>query len=250
MPDLWVSVLLALGGAAAGFVNAMAGGGSALTVPLLVYAGLDVSMANGTNRVGVLVQAVGATVAFHRKGVTQWAALGRSVVPVSLGAVAGALVAARMPPGSIQSAFGVVFLALAVLMVARPSWVVPTVKPGVEARNPPPWGLAALVAVGVYAGMFQAGVGIPLLLVLVQALRVDLVTANALKGGIVVVYTVMVLGVFGGHSQIDWPSGLLLAAGGWVGSALGAKAAVERGAGLVKGAVMVVLLYSAIRFLW
>lgn len=245
-----MGALLVLGGAAAGFVNAMAGGGSALTVPLLVYAGLDPLTANGTNRVGVWVQSISATLTFQRRGLMQWSALWYILPPVILGATAGALAAASMQPKAIKLAFGVLFVALAVLMVAKPSWLVPQLPQGVEARKPPHWGLAAMAAVGVYGGMFQAGVGIPLLLVLVQALRVDVVTANALKAALVMVYTLVVLVIFGGHSQIDWPSGLLLAAGGWVGSMLGARAAIAKGAALIRWAVMAVLLYSAVRFLF
>ena len=78
-----------------------------------------------------------------------------------------------MQPESGKSAFGILFVVLALMMVARPSWLVPQLPPGAEARPAPLWAIALLSAMGVYGGMFQAGVGIPMLLVLVQALRVE-----------------------------------------------------------------------------
>ena len=68
----WEAVLLVLGGALAGIINSMAGGGSTLTVPLLVLAGVPGNAANGSNRVGILVSGVTAVTSFHRRGATAY----------------------------------------------------------------------------------------------------------------------------------------------------------------------------------
>ena len=65
----WVEVvLLALAGLLAGYVNSIAGAGSLLTLPALIFTGLDAVAANATNRVAVLFQNVAAIVAFGRAG--------------------------------------------------------------------------------------------------------------------------------------------------------------------------------------
>ena len=70
--EWYVYPIAILGGLAAGFINTVAGNGSAITLPLLIWLGLPPSVANGTNRVGVLFQSAVGTTQFHRKGVMDW----------------------------------------------------------------------------------------------------------------------------------------------------------------------------------
>lgn len=245
----WMALWLFLGGVIAGFVNAVAGGGSALTLPLLMLAGLDAGVANGTNRVAVVAQSMASAVTFHRREVQPWRAVGRALCFVLPAAVVGAVVAVRIPPPALERLFGAVFIGLAVVMVVRPGWLKPAVEGGVD-RWPSVGGAVGLVAVGFYGGLFQAGVGIPLLVLLVGSMRLDLVAANAAKGGLVLVYTVVILGVFGGSGQIAWWDGLVLGAGGVVGSVLGAQAAVKRGAPFIRRLVFVALVAAGVKALW
>src|SRR5690606_4993945 len=85
-------LLVALVGAVAGAVNTIAGGGSLLTLPVLIVLGLPAHVANGTNRVGIALQSLSSTWEFHRKKALDWKIAARLVVPCSLGAVAGAFV--------------------------------------------------------------------------------------------------------------------------------------------------------------
>lgn len=243
-----IDVWLLLGGAVAGFVNAVAGGGSALTLPLLMLAGLDAGVANGTNRVAVAAQAAASAGTFHRRGVRPWGTAGRALCFVLPGAVVGALLAVQIAPPALERLFGGVFLALAVVVVARPAWLKPAPREG-GAGWPSAAGAAGLFAVGVYGGLFQAGVGIPLLVLLVGAMRLDLVASNAAKAALVLVYTGVILGVFGGAGQIEWRAGAVLAVGGLVGSVLGARAAIERGAPFIRKLVFVALVAAGIKAL-
>lgn len=247
MDPLLIDGLLLLGGAGAGFINAVAGGGSALTLPLLMLIGLDASVANGTNRVAVGVQAVVASTTFHRSGVRPHRAVAQAAWFVLPAAIIGALLAVHIPPMALENLFGGVFLLLAVVMFARPKWLVP--DPDAVQQAPGIGGRVALVGVGLYGGLFQAGVGIPLLVVLVRALRLDLVRGNAAKTLLVLVYTCVILGIFGFSGQIDWRSGGVLAAGGVAGSIIGARAAIHRGAPFIRRLVMVALVLAGSRAL-
>lgn len=242
-------VLLLLGGAGAGFINAVAGGGSALTLPLLMLTGLDASVANGTNRVAVAAQALTASATFHHQQVRPWTAVLRAGCWALPGAVIGAFVAIHIPPPALERVFGVLFLALAALLTARPKWLVPDPDPEAFGDWPSAGGGLMLFGVGLYGGVFQAGVGIPLLVVLVQALRLDLVRANAVKVALVLVYTTAILGVFGGADQIDWRSGAILAVGGLGGSFIGARAAIAKGAPFIRRLVFVALILAGARAL-
>lgn len=243
-------IALTLGGAAAGFVNTLAGGGSALALALLVFTGVDATAANGTNRVAVFAQAASAVTTFHRRGVRPWRGA-LSILPVVLtGAVIGALVAARLPSRATQWALGALFAGLAVVLAVRPGWLVPEVDRAVVVPADPRLSHhAAAFGVGLYGGMFQAGVGIPLLLVVVHRLRLDLVAGNAAKSALVLIFTGAALVVFGGSGQVDWTRGAILAAGGWVGSAVAARTAVARGAVFVRRVLVLALIVSAAKFL-
>lgn len=247
MIDPWHAALLVAGGAGAGFINAFAGGGSALTVPLLMLTGLDARLANGTNRLAVWAQAVISGHAFHQKGVRPWGLTAKAAVPAVSGALLGSLFATRISPDSTQGAFGVVFLALAALMAFRPSALALTDTPQVD--KPGLGAFLSLFAVGIYGGLFQAGVGVPLLLVCVKALGTDLVQGNAIKVVVVGLYTTLVLLVFSSAGQVDWVAGGLLALGGVAGSRLGVRFAVEKGAAIIRWGVVVALGVAGARML-
>ena len=240
----WVILLLA--GAGAGFVNAVAGGGSALTLPILMVAGLDASVANGTNRLCVGAQAIVATTTFHTSGVRPWGLARGAGILILVGAIVGAFLAIHIPPPALETAFGVLFIGLAVLIGLRPNWLVP------PKETPKQMSLAAgvgFLAVGFYGGVFQAGVGIPMLLLLVRGLGLDLVRANAAKVAIVLVYSIAILGIFSQAGQVDWVRGGILSLGGIFGSVMGARAAISRGAGFIRKLVVVALILASMKAL-
>jgi uncharacterized membrane protein YfcA len=67
--DVFDIVIILVIGFLAGIINVMAGGGSLLTMPLLIFLGLDTAVANGTNRVAILFQNASAIHGFRSKGV-------------------------------------------------------------------------------------------------------------------------------------------------------------------------------------
>lgn len=237
------AALLMGGGLVAGVVNTLAGGGSLLTVPLLVLLGLPGGLANGTNRVGVLFQSIVAAWRFRSHGVLR----GRDVlpifVPVACGSVLGAVAVSTISDTGFQHIFGLLMLLL----------VVPTLR-GIRTtpstlRHPRPIVAAlALLIVGVYAGAFQAGVGIPLLFTLLQ-LGHDAVRANALKVTIIALSTLAAVPVFAWNGQIAWTPALVLAAGFTVGAAIGVKLAITGGERLIRPVLAVAIIALALRML-
>jgi uncharacterized membrane protein YfcA len=81
-----IAILIA-GGLAAGVVNTLAGGGSLISVPLLVLVGLPATVANGTNRIGVLLQNLIAAWSFRAQGFSGIEGASKVVVPVCLGSL-------------------------------------------------------------------------------------------------------------------------------------------------------------------
>jgi hypothetical protein len=230
------AVLLVGGGFAAGIVNALAGGGSLLTVPLLVLAGLPGTVANGTNRIGILLSCVAAARRFRTEGFSGFGASLTVLPPIALGSIAGGMLIARVADETFEALFGVVMLLL----------LFPLFRPPPEGPRLPASPIAAFTlyfAIGLYGGAFQAGIGILLIFALSYA-GYDLVRANSIKAVVNGVQTLAVIPVFIWHRQVAWLPALVLAAGFVAGGEVGARLAVRRGERLIRPvlAVTVVIL--------
>jgi len=241
--DLLDVLLLVGGGLLAGSVNTMAGGGSMLTVPLLVLAGLPGDVANGSNRVGILASNASAAAAFRRLGVSGLSRTLPVLVPVAVGSLVGALLVARLADETFERAFGVLMVPL-LLLSLRP----PVSKP-VEGRV---WSgqftVLVFLAVGLYGGAFQAGIGL-LLMVALSRSGMDLVVVNSVKVVVIVVVTVIALPLFIVSGRVDWGPALVLAAGFALGGALGARLTVTRGSSLIRPVMVAAVLALAGRLL-
>jgi len=244
--DDWLTWLaLAAAGLVAGVINTLAGGGTLLTVPTLVYFGLPATVANGTNRVGVLLQNYFATRSFRREGFDALAEAMPIVLPAVVGSIVGATVASRMSADLYERVFGV-----AMIVVLVPILRGQRAKPA-DAPAPARSRLvntAIFFAIGFYGGSIQAGVGIFVIAALART-GLDLVRANAVKVILVGALTLVALPVFILHGQIDWPFALAMASGFALGGELGARAAARGGERLIKPVLVVSVLAMAGRML-
>ena len=241
--DLLDVLLLVCGGLLAGSVNTMAGGGSMLTVPLLVLAGLPGDVANGSNRVGILASNASAAAAFRRLGVSGLSRTLPVLVPVAVGSLVGVLLVARLADETFERAFGVLMVPL-VLLSLRP----PVLKSVEERVWSGPFTVLVFLAVGLYGGAFQAGIGL-LLMVALSRSGMDLVVANSVKVVVIMVVTVTALPLFIVGGRVDWGPALVLAAGFAIGGALGARLTVTRGASLIRPVMVAAVLALAGRLL-
>jgi uncharacterized membrane protein YfcA len=236
------------GGLAAGVVNTLAGGGSLLSVPLLVLIGLPGTVANGTNRIGVLLQSGVAALRFRAAGVSRLRAAAPVLISVGLGSLAGAFTVSRLDDALFERLFGVLML-LVLVPTLRP----PRTSSAASERSPSPsWGhQLAFFGIGLYGGAFQAGVGLLLVVALSHA-GYDLVRANAIKVSVNFVLVLVAIPVFVLAGQIAWLPALLLGAGFAVGGEIGARLAVRGGERLIRPvlALAVVALAGRMLGLW
>lgn len=236
------ALLLAGGGLAAGVVNTLAGGGSLLTVPLLIYAGLPGSVANGTNRIGVLLHNGVASWGFWREGVSGVRSALPLVAPVAAGALLGAFTISRLSDALFERAFGVVMLVLLVPMLRR--------RDPAQPRRP----LAPLprtllfFGIGAFGGAFQAGVGI-LLLYALSAGGADLVRSNAVKVVLNFCFSLLVLPIFVSAQQVALPEALALGAGFAGGGWIGPRVAVRGGERVIRPVLALAVVALAGRML-
>ncbi|MDH4321314.1 MAG: sulfite exporter TauE/SafE family protein [Desulfobulbaceae bacterium] len=234
-------------GILSGFINTVAGGGSFLTLPLLIFMGLPSAVANGTNRLGIFLQSLAGVGKFHSHGVFPW----RFALIVSVPAVAGALLGAHWAVGMGDAAFkrwlALFMVAMTLVSLYKPKGVVLT-----EADySPSRWAAitAAFFVIGLYGGFIQAGVGF-LLLAGMALTGHDLVRGNAIKVFVVMVFTLFALVVFMVNGKIDYGLGIILGVGNVVGARLGASASVKGGNVFIRRFVTVMMLVFAVKLLW
>jgi uncharacterized membrane protein YfcA len=235
-------------GFGAGFINTLAGSGSLITLPLLIFIGIPANVANGTNRVGVLIQNLVAVDSFRRQQVLDTRLGVWLGVPAIIGAVIGAQIAVNLDEEMMQRTIGLLMVFMLVVILVRPKrWLVG--RPEAIPTRPSTLQLIIFFAIGVYGGFIQAGVGIFLLAGLVLGIGYDLVRANAVKVLIILLFTIFALVVFVMNDQVLWGIGVLLAIGNALGGWVAAKMAVERGAVFVRWLLIAVVAVSAAKLL-
>jgi uncharacterized membrane protein YfcA len=247
--QLWQAGLLVAVGLVAGFLNVMAGGGSLLTVPVLVFMGLPGPVANGTNRIAILAQNLSAITAFFRRGFSDFRlslSLAACAIP---GAVAGALLGTGLEGVWFNRILALVMLGVMLVMhfdkgsAQRPTDYRPTRAQLIK-------GHLLMVGVGFWGGFIQIGVGFIIMPVLNRAMGLDLVRTNMHKVFIVAVYTIVALSVFASRVEILWLVGLALALGNSIGGYLGAHFTVTRGEKLIRLILNFVLIAFIIKLLF
>jgi len=244
--DPWALGAIVVAGVAAGFVNTMAGGGSLLTLPALMLAGLPADIANGTNRLCIVTQSASAVLGFHRAGKLDTPSIFPILAPTILGSLAGALLASYSPRELLKPVLLGTMALMAVLMVVAPRFAMGDPDERALRLSESRAGAVGLFAAGVYGGFVQAGVGFPLLAVLGGLLRYDLVRANALKLVCTLVFGAVALAVFTARGQVVWLPALVLAVATVVGSQIGVRFAVSVKQEVIRWIILVCVLATCV----
>lgn len=241
-------LLLFAAGLVAGTLNVVAGGGSFLTLPILILMGLPPTMANGTNRVGILIQNVGAVWRFKRHGLVERRWIWLAALPTAAGAVGGSLIAIWIEGETFKRILA--FLMVAVTLYTL--WDPLRSRRGAGEGTEPRLGGAAVslgfFLVGIYGGFVQAGIGFFLLAVTTMA-GYDLVKGNSLKVFCVLLFTPLSLGIFAWQGQVAWIPGLALGAGTVLGAFMGVRLTILKGHRWIRGVVTLVVILLALK-LW
>ncbi|HAE55412.1 MAG TPA: integrase [Acidimicrobiaceae bacterium] len=226
--ELIDAALVVGAGLVAGIVNAMAGGGSLLTVALLnVFVGLPGLVANGTNRVGVLVQNASSVASYRKEGIRGFRRAVPVLVPVIAGSLLGSLLVSSVTDETFERIFGILMVPLLFLSLRSPKNV------GSQINWHPVTTAVIFFGIGLYGGAFQAGVGL-LIVVALSRSGLDLVNANAVKVVVILVLTTIAVPVFIVRGQVDWGFAVVLAIGFAAGGWIGARVAVRGGEKIIK----------------
>ncbi|MBD3242098.1 MAG: TSUP family transporter [Chitinivibrionales bacterium] len=245
--DIVKLALLFGAGLIAGFINVVAGGGSLITLPALIFYGLPPTVANGTNRIAILLQNVTSIHRFRQKGYWDPALGLKLAVPATAGAIVGSRIAVDIPEQLFRIILSVVMVLVLVLMLFRPK----RKAEETEERPLTPGRQAALVAaffgVGLYGGFIQAGVGFIIMTALSLLTGATLVRINSLKVFLVAFYTVWALIVFVVNGKVAVAAGLVLAAGNSIGAWLSTTLSVSKGDRLIRVLFVVAVVAMTIK---
>ncbi len=245
MNELMRLSLLLLLGVFAGFMNVMAGGGSTLTLPMLIFLGLDSAVANGTNRVAILVQNISAVLSFRQEKFSKFKTSLKLAAFTLPGAIIGALVAVNVGNELFKKILGAIMIMIILTMIIPRSK-----KEYLQEENYNPFFVyPALFAIGFYGGFIQAGVGFLIMATLHHLMKLNLVHVNMHKVFIIFFYTIPALLVFILTKNINWLYGFVLAGGMALGGWWAAKIAVKRGEKIIRIVLIIAILVMALKLL-
>lgn len=213
-------------GLVAGIINTLAGSGSLITLPMLMFLGLPANVANGTNRLGVLTTSIIGGSTFLKSVSLPRERFPWLVIPAIIGALVGAFIAVDINERLLYQVIGFIMIGMLIIIILRPiGWVKSKTFDSIRSNK-----LLLVIwmfLIGVYGGFIQAGIGIFLIMTFVYLLNLSLNQANLLKLFIVLAFTIPILFIFFFNDQINWFFGVLLALGQGVGAYLAARFATR-----------------------
>lgn len=248
----WEFVWIGLAAVAAGAVNALAGGGTLITFPMLTAVGVPAVAANVTNTVALCPGYLGATFAQSKDLRGQRARLWLVLPAAVAGGVAGGVLLLNTGERVFRILVPyLILLASLLLALQEPlrAWLVRR-----QAQNGSPagaghWAALPIAGAAIYGGYFGAGLSVILLAVLAMLLDDSLTRLNALKQAVAFSVNVAaaIFFVFSGH--VDWPAAGVMAVGALAGGALGGRLAGRISPATLRSVVVVIGVLVAIVYL-
>ena len=232
--------LIVVAALAAGWVDAVIGGGGLIQLPaLLLIPGISPISALATNKFASIFGTTTSAITYRRRTRTEL----RSIVPIAVaalvGSAGGAALAARLPVAVLKPVVVAALIGVVIFTIVRPKLGTGTAADAGASRRVP-LALAIGALIGGYDGLIGPGTGAFLIFALVGLLRLDFLRASAKAKVINVATNLGALAYFVPQGWVHWPLGLVLAAANLAGGYLGARTAIARGSGFIRAAFLVV----------
>ena len=239
--------LLFVVGLITGFINTLAGGGSLLTLPVLLFLGLPSAMANGTNRIAIFIQNLVGIFGFRRHKIFPVKTSIMASIPALAGAYIGAKIAIDIPDALFRPILAIIMIVVMIVIIFDPSKNVHPIKSDASLKKRILF-TVGFFGVGFYGGFIQAGVGFFIIALLLSA-GYDLLETNAIKLMITLFFTVVALWVFIIHGKVDYLLGIILGLGNAIGAWIATHIAVRKGHKWIRGFVLAVGAIFAVKLI-
>ncbi|PIE50190.1 MAG: integrase [Flavobacteriales bacterium] len=240
--------LLVAVGFIAGFINTVAGGGTLLSMPMLIFMGLPPTVANGTNRVAIILQTFIGVLGFRSKGVKTYPFSIYMGIMAFLGAFIGAYIASQMPEDSFKKVLSaiMIFVIVAMSITSKQKFNFP------KHRTKGLYFYISLVVYflfGIYGGFINAGMGFIMLLTVPLLNRFSIAETNATKVMVVCIYSLSAILTFALNDKINWKIGLILAVGNISGAWIASRWSVGKSEKYIRAFIFTMVILMAIK-LW
>ena len=248
MNDILQYGLLIIVGMLAGVINTLAGGGSLLTLPVLIFMGLPPNVANATNRIGIAFQALIGTAGYRSKGVSNFPFNIYLGISALIGSLIGAQIAVDIKGETFNKLLAIIMLFVVAVIVFKPkasSLQLPERLTGKYLF----YAIIGFFFIGIYGGFINAGIGFVIILFLNNVNRLSLIKTNATKVSLVFIYTCGALALFAYNGKVDWSTGFVLAIGTSMGAWWSSRWSVDKGEGVIKIAMVIMVSLMSIK-LW
>ena len=248
MIDFFYFLIVIVVGLISGFLNTVAGGGSLITLPVLIFLGLPSNVANASNRIGIIFQSISAVRGYQSKGISAYPYSLFLGISALFGALLGAKIAVDITGEFFNKILAVIMILVVLIMIFSPISKTGISPEKMSLKNQL-LGIVIFFFIGIYGGFIQVGVGFLMLLTLTYLNNFTLVKSNSAKVLIVLVYTCAAVAVFAYERIINWKYGLLLAVGNAIGGWFASRWSVDKGDVWVKRFIFITVFALAIK-LW
>ncbi|MEQ9426275.1 MAG: sulfite exporter TauE/SafE family protein [Cyclobacteriaceae bacterium] len=242
-------ILILIGvGVTAGVINTLAGGGSLITLPVLIFLGLPGVEANATNRVAIMSQNIFAVAGFKSKKVDLPSPyIYYLTISSFLGGIAGTFIALWFPDHSFNQMLSIIMILVAISIIKKPKHI--HVDEIVTDKRSIILGTVGFFFLGIYGGFLQAGIGFLTIVLLNRLNGLSLVKSNYIKVFVALVYTGIAMLIFAYMGKIHWVTGLTMAIGQGAGAWWASRWSVAKGDKWLRPIIVVAVIVLAVK-LW
>ena len=248
MEEYIQAVILIVVGFFAGVINTLAGGGSLFTLPVLIFLGLPPNIANGTNRIAIVIQSLSGALGYKSKGISSFPFNIYLSISASIGAVIGAQIAMDLEAKMFNRILAIILLVVGALILINAKNLTHRLPERLTGKYLF-FGIIGFFFIGIYGGFINAGIGIVIMLFLNRFNRLSLVKTNASKTAIVFIYSSVALALFAYQDAINWKLGLTMALGTIFGAWWASRWSVKAGDKVIRWAMLFTIGIMAIK-LW
>lgn len=238
-------IILFFTGISVGFINVISAGGSLISLPLLIFLGLPTSVANGTNRIAIMVQNIFAFMGFLKKGLVKWKLSLLLSIPAIIGSLIGAELAIDLSDDIFNNIIAFIMIGVIILILLKPHQLI-KIRNGSFSFMKKTALIFSFLIVGFYGGFIQAGVGFLIIAFLtILADHFKLVEMHSLKTIVTSIYLLISTVIFVINDQINWPYAIVLAIGSGIGGWTGSKFAITVSEKFLQITMTIVILLLA-----
>lgn len=244
--ELTTLLLLTLSALAAGFIDAIAGGGGLITLPVLLAAGLPPAQALGTNKLQSSFGSFSATWYFARRGYIDFKAAKWAILLTFVGSALGTILVQQLDAGALNRLLPFLLIGFALYFLLSPR----VGDTDSNRRLSIHWfALSIGLGVGFYDGFFGPGTGSFFAIAFVALAGFNLAKATAHSKLLNFTSNLAALIFFAIGGKLVWSAGLCMAVGQFIGARLGSKMVIKQGGKLIRPLIVIMSLAMSAKLL-